>query len=260
MPLVSIIIPVYNEEKSIIDLIERLPNTHIYEIILVDDGSTDNSFNLIKKLGKNHIKIIKHERNKGYGEAILTGFKYAKGEIIVTMDSDGQHNPEEIPKLIKPIIKNRADLVIGSRYLGKCSYKVPIYIRIGEYFIKICFLTIFHQIVGNNQSGFRAFKKENIKLLKDMKYNGMGFTTELLFKFALSGFKILEIPINLNSRKYGRSYVNLIRLIKSIIVCISIYYLKKNSLDVNRLFLKKWLDLIYKKIKYLKIFNERPKD
>ena len=131
-PIISVIIPIYNEERSIRGVVDRIPNHHQYEILLVDDGSTDNSLENVKVIRNRHIKIVKHNSNKGYGAAILTGIASAKGDIIVTMDSDGQHNPEEIPKLIKPIINKQADIVIGSRYLGKSNYRVPSYTRIAE--------------------------------------------------------------------------------------------------------------------------------
>ncbi|KKL70165.1 hypothetical protein LCGC14_2107630, partial [marine sediment metagenome] len=89
--LISIVIPLYNEENTILDLIERIPNHHQYEIILVDDGSTDTSLERIKEIENRDIRIIQHERNQGYGAALLSGFKHSTGDIIVTMDSDGQH-------------------------------------------------------------------------------------------------------------------------------------------------------------------------
>ncbi len=103
-PLISVVIPVYNEEKSIKNVIDRIPNHQKYEIILVDDGSTDKSFEKVKVIKNRHIKVVKHNINKGYGAAILTGIKSTTGNIIVTLDSDGQHCPEENPKLIHPIM------------------------------------------------------------------------------------------------------------------------------------------------------------
>ena len=163
----------------------------------------------------------------GYDAALLTGFKHATGDIIVTMDSDGQHNPEEITDLIKPIINNNADFVIGSRYLGKWNYRYPLYARVGAYFIKAFFRALFLQRVRDNQSGFRAFKKEIIKILENIRYTGMGFSTELLFEVAYNQLKIVEIPISSNPRRYGTSNVHLVRIIRSISSCILNYILRK---------------------------------
>ena len=133
---VSIVIPLYNEEHSIQEVIKRIPNHRRYEIVLVDDGSTDNSVERALEVNRD-IKVYKHETNKGYGAALLTGIKHATGDIIVTMDSDGQHDPKEIERLIKPIINHQADIVIRSRYLGKCNYKVPFHTYLGEFFIEM---------------------------------------------------------------------------------------------------------------------------
>lgn len=226
-PLISIVIPLYNEEHSIKNVIERIPNHSSYEIIVVDDGSTDESINKIKEIEDRDIKIIHHGKNQGYGASILTGFKYASGDIIVTMDSDGQHNPDEIPALLKPIINDRADIVVGSRYLGSSTYKVPLYARVGEYIINLCLWFLYRQKIGNNQSGFRAFNSSSLKNLKTMRHVKFGLCTETLFKAASKNLRIKEIPINMNPRKHGCSYVKLIHIIKSISLCILFYGLKK---------------------------------
>ena len=244
--LISVIIPVYNEEKSIKDVIERIPNHLNYEIILVDDGSTDKSVLKIKEIEKDNIIILQHQKNLGYGAALITGFKNANGNIIVTLDSDGQHKPEEIEKMIKPILQDKADLVIGSRYLGDCNYKVPLFTRIGEYCVKICILTLFRQRIGNNQSGYRCFRKDILNGLNDNLFVGMGFTTEFLLECALNNLKILEIPINLNPREYGTSSVNLVEIFKSILKSMAIYYLKRYNLKINASFVKNSINTILK--------------
>ena len=244
--LISVIIPVYNEENSIKDVIKRIPNHRNYEIILIDDGSTDKSVLKIKEIERDNIILLQHQKNLGYGAALITGFKNATGNIIVTLDSDGQHNPEEIEKMIIPILQDKADLVIGSRYLGKCDYKVPIYTRIGEYCVKICMLTLFRQRVGNNQSGYRCFRKEILNGLNDNLFVGMGFTTEFLFECAHNKLKILEIPISLNSREHGTSYVNIVGIFKSILNCIAIYFLKRYKLKINGSIIKNSINNILK--------------
>ena len=117
--LLSIILPMYNEEHTIGKVLENLPKGKLIEIIVVDDHSTDNSLEAINKVnGKNEIQVIKHKENKGYGAAIVTGINKACGSVLVTMDSDGQHSPYDILTMIKPIVDGEADYTIGSRYLG----------------------------------------------------------------------------------------------------------------------------------------------
>jgi len=222
-PFLSIVIPLYNEEKSIGKVIKNIPNHRPQEILVVNDGSTDKSIEEVKKLNHEKVRIIHHKHNLGYGAAILTGIRKAKGDIIVTLDSDGQHDPKEIPKLIRPIEKNQTDLVIGSRYLGKCLYDVPLHTRAGEFIIKKVLKVIFGQPIKNNQSGFRAFNNKIKYCMDKIRFKGMGFTTELLFRSGIHNLKFKEVPIKVKKRYYGTSYVYLPKLVKSIFMCILFY-------------------------------------
>ncbi len=185
----------------------------------------------------------------------MNTFKYATGDIIVTIDSDCQHNPEEISNIIKLFFNDQADIVVGSRYLGSSSYKLALYARVGEYFINLCLWLLFRQKIRNNQAGFRAFRKETVNIFKNIKCTGMGFTTVLLFRAAYKNLRIKEIPISLNSREEGTSYVKLARILKSVSFCILFYTLKKFNLDLNRLLPKNLLNSIYKRVKHLKFFQ-----
>ena len=225
--LISIVIPLYNEEKSIKKVLSKIPYDENYEILVVDDGSTDNSVQKIQEINDPRINIIKHEQNQGYGKAILSGFKYSKGSIVVTLDSDGQHNPEEISRVIRPIKFNKADMIIGSRYLGKSNYKVPLYVRTGEMVISYILWVFFGNKINNNQSGFRAFNRKSINCIKYTKDTGMGFTTEILFRSCQSNLRLREIPITVNPRMHGVSRVHLIKLIKSILLCVAYYFFRK---------------------------------
>ncbi len=229
--LTSIVIPLYNEAKSIKDVIDRIPNHHLYEIIIVDDGSTDNSVEMIKEIENRDIRIIQHGKNRGYGASILTGFENAVGDIIVTMDSDGQHNPEEIPQLIIPIINNQADFVVGSRYLGSSNYKVPLHTRVGENLISLCLWFLYRQKIRNNQSGFRAFNSKYVKIFRSIRDTKFGLCTQMIYKAAEHGLRVSEIPIKMNVRQYGSSRVDLFKIIISVSYCILIFSVKRFKLN-----------------------------
>jgi len=226
-PLISIILPVYNEEKSIKSVINRIPEIINCEIIIVDDGSTDKTIQKIKEIDNPNIKILKHTKNQGYGAAILGGLKHAQGDIIVTIDSDGQHNPEEIPYLIKTILNNKADIAIGSRYKGKSNYNYPLYRRIGEFVIKVIIWIFFYQEIANNQSGFRAFKSSIKYIFNDMNHKGMEFTTEFLFRAYSNELKIKEVPISVNARVHGSSKVKNNQILRGVCGSIIRYFRKK---------------------------------
>ena len=216
-PFLSIIIPAYNEAISLPDVISNVPKDLLEksEIIVVNDGSEDNTDEVVKKLD---VVVIKHILNRGYGAALLTGFKAALGDIIVTIDADNQNRVEEIPNLIKPILDDDADFVIGSRYLGEHYYKIPFTTRLGEkltYFL----LRIRYGIrISNSQSGFRAFKGKILDDITPIREEKMAFTIELLVKALRKKYRIIEVPKTEEERKYGKSKVN--RLIDG----LSIFY------------------------------------
>ena len=252
--LISIVIPVYNEEKSIRKVLEQLPKHKSIEIILVDDHSTDYSLDEIKKAKKvTKIKVIKHEKNQGYGSAILTGIKHAAGFIVVTMDSDGQHRPEDIFYLVAPIFANKADITIGSRYHGTYNYRLPVSTRIGEAVIEKFMFIFFGQKVSNNQGGFRAFHKRTLKIFKDIKFKDYAFTTELLFKASLLKFKIKECPIHLVDREHGTSKIVLSKLIFSLLLCVAYYSLQR----INSPYYNKWMMKQYYFLKKLPIYRKQ---
>ncbi len=229
--LLSIILPVFNEERIIKLVLENLPKNKNIEIIVVDDHSTDNS---IKKIGKlqNGIKIrlFKHKRNTGYGGAIKTGVMAATGDCLITMDSDGQHSPFDILSLIKPIFEGEADMTIGSRYLGANYYDLPLITRLGEAVMEKLIQIFFKQKVMNNQNGFRAFNRKIIPLFNDTKYQDYTSATEIILKTALKGYRIKECPIKLYHRQFGSSGIGLSKLALNLFSCIFLYYLKKIKL------------------------------
>ena len=226
--LMSIILPMYNEEHTIGKVLGNLPKGKLIEIIVVDDHSTDNSLEEINKVnGKNEIQVIKHKENKGYGAAIVTGINNACGRVSVTMDSDGQHSPYDILAMIKPIFEGEADYTIGSRYLGSYFYKLPVSTRLGEVLIEKLIQIFFGKKIMNNQNGFRAFNKKIIPLFNNTKYQDYTSATEIILKTALKGYRIKECPIKLYHRQFGSSKIGLTKLTLNLFSCLFLYYLKK---------------------------------
>ena len=231
--LISIILPLYNEEKTIRSILEDLPKNKSIEVIIIDDHSSDNSLNEIRKVeGYGKFKIIRHLANSGYGKAIITGMQYATGDVIVCMDTDGQHSPADILDLIKPIFEGEADYTIGSRYLGSYHYRLPIATRLGEILIEKLIQFFFGIKIMNNQNGFRAFDKKLIPLFSKAKFLGYAFCTEQILQAKLSEYRILECPVKLYNREFGYSKIRLRKLTLNIFACLLIYYLKKFRLNL----------------------------
>ena len=249
--LISIVIPVWNEGKTIFSILNSLPNNDKIEIIVIDDYSTDNSVHEIEKVQKNReIKLYKHKGNKGYGKAILTGIKSSNGKIIITMDADGQHCPEDIYTLIQPILDGDADFTIGSRYLGTYNYKLPISTRFGEIIIEKLVHIFFGKKVVNNQGGFRAIDRRIFKIFNDIQFKNYAFTTELIIRAQLYGFRIKECPITLLDRVHGSSRIILNKLAFNLFSCIFRYLIVKIKMKI---FNKK--DIVFRQHKL--IFGEK---
>ena len=188
-------IPAYNEEKNIASIIIKLKKI-AQKIIVCNDGSTDLTGEIAQKLGA---VVINHPKNLGYGSGIRSIFQKAKeidSDILVTFDADGQHQVEDIKKVIEPILKNEVDVVIGSRFLENKNVSTPEYRKIGIKLITKVTNSTLKEKITDSQSGFRAYNKDVITKL-DPGDVGMGISTEILIKASSYGFKIAEVPINI---------------------------------------------------------------
>lgn len=185
-------IPAFNEEKNIASLIIKLKRLS-YDVIVVNDGSNDTTSDIAKSLG---VIVIDHNKNKGYGAAISSLFQKAKEldyDILVTFDADGQHQTTDIQRVLEPILNNKADIVIGSRFLEKTS-NIPKYRKFGiQTITKLSNVTTKNKIV-DSQSGFRAYNKKVLNEITPVE-NGMGVSTEILIKANKKDIKIHEISI-----------------------------------------------------------------
>lgn len=185
-------IPAYNEEKTIARVI-LLTKKHVNKIVVCDDGSTDFTADIAESLGA---IVIKHEKNKGYGAALRNLFQKARAldaDVFVTLDGDGQHDPEEIPRIIKPLEDGDADITIGSRFLAEQKNDLPVYRRVGVKVITKMSNGQHENKISDAQSGFRAYNRKAIQSLALLE-NGMGVSAEILLRARDKGLRIEEIP------------------------------------------------------------------
>jgi glycosyltransferase involved in cell wall biosynthesis len=225
--LLSIIIPVYNEELTVGNIIDRVKTVMQQtglknEIIVVDDCSYDKSLEVAKKRSA---KICTLKQHLGKGYALRAGFAKAKSDIIVTIDSDGSHRPEELPRVLAPILQDKADLVIGSRYLNQknvAARKLNAFgVKLFNYFIQL----LTGVAVTDSQSGYRAMKREVLKN-QNLKSGEYEIESEMLVKTAKKNFRITEVPISFEQRTYGRSGVDPIVDGFKILLSIILAYMK----------------------------------
>jgi glycosyltransferase involved in cell wall biosynthesis len=225
--LVSIIIPVYNEELTVGNVIERvktiMQQTGLkYEVIVVDDYSADKSFMVAKKYG---VRVYRLKMHLGKGYGLRAGFAKAEGDVIVTIDSDGSHRPEELPRVLTPILQNQADLVIGSRYLKQKDVAARKLNAFGVQIFNFLIQMLTGVAVTDSQSGYRAMKRAVLKN-QQLKSGGYEIESEILVKTAKEDFRVVEAPISFEQRTYGRSGVDPVNDGFRILLSILIAYLK----------------------------------
>lgn len=186
-----VIIPAFNEEIAIESVILK-SSLYVDDVLVIDDGSNDNTSKIAKSSGA---RVITHTKNLGKGFALKDGFNFAKDyDLVVTIDGDGQHNPDEIPILIDPILNDGADFVNGSRYLNGFEENTPTYRRIGQKVLDIATNISAGIKVTDSQSGFRAFSKKAISVFR-FNDAGFGIESEMLADAADNNLKIVEVPI-----------------------------------------------------------------
>ena len=191
---ITIGIPAYNEEKNIAAIITKLKKI-TDSIIVCDDGSSDMTSEIAKNLG---VIVISHKKNMGYGAAIRTIFEKSAeigSDILVTFDADGQHRVEDVSRVLRPLENSEADIVIGSRFLGKQS-NVPNYRKLGIKVITQVTNSSIKTKLTDSQSGFRAYSKQVLSKIS-LSEIGMGISTEILIKASSGGLRITEVPITI---------------------------------------------------------------
>ena len=194
-------IPAYNEERIISDIVHRTKK-FVDKVVVCDDGSSDNTVQNAKQAGA---EIIQHRKNQGKGAAMKSLFNHAKqidADIIVTMDGDGQFLPEEIPRILEPVIENRSDIVIGYRFDD--TTEMPAYRKIGNKLLDRATNIAVDLPVRDSQSGFRAYSKKALDMI-NFSTDGFGADSEILINAAKSGLKISEVKVTVIYNTGGRT-------------------------------------------------------
>jgi glycosyltransferase involved in cell wall biosynthesis len=204
---VSIIIPAFNEEKTIgtvLHNIEKLQqNMPSIEVVVVDDGSQDKTADEIARFS--FAKCVKHKENRGKGSALCTGFSVATGDIFVIQDADMEYSPLDIPKLLKPILHNVADVVYGSRLIG--SHKgMSLTHYIGNKILSLTSRLLIHAPVTDVMTGHKCMTREVVETLT-LKEDGFGIEIEITAQIFRNGWRFQEIPIAYSKRRYGISKI-----------------------------------------------------
>lgn len=212
-----IIIPAYNEQEAILQTVNKLMHNDNFDYIVINDGSTDNTDQILKK---NNIKHVTLPFNLGIGGAMQTGYIYAlinNYDYAIQLDADGQHKPEELEILIQEMKTSKVDMVIGSRFVEKSNYKGSLIRRIGIYYFYYMLLIIARIKINDPTSGYRIVNKNIIKEFAQ-SYPVDYPEVEVLVQLARKNYQIKEVKVEMNARQGGTSSITPIK---------SIYYMLK---------------------------------
>ena len=201
--LLSIVIPAYNEEHFLPEVLRRVKETpYEKEIIVVDDASVDGTKRNLEGLRDGGIRVVCHEQNAGKGAAVRSGIKIASGDIIIIQDADLEYDPKDYPALLEPILAGNADVVYGSRFLGG-PHRV-FYFRhyVGNKIVTLLSNVFSDLNLSDMETGYKAFARrvfDNITI----ESNRFGFEPEITAKVARRGYRVYEVPVSYHGRSYN---------------------------------------------------------
>jgi len=200
---ISVVIPVFNEVNTIEDIVGRvLALGLVDEIIVVDDCSTDGTRGILKALSNDNVRIFYHDINQGKGASLRTGFKEAKGDIVIIQDADLEYDPAEYPKLIKPILDGKADVVYGSRFIGGEEHRVLFFWHmIGNKFLTLLSNMLTNLNLTDMETCYKVFRRDILDKVT-IEETRFGFEPEITAKISKLNARIYEVGISYSGRRY----------------------------------------------------------
>jgi glycosyltransferase involved in cell wall biosynthesis len=204
----SIVIPCYNEQSTIADVVRSVSETPLdmaREVIVVDDHSTDGTPAVLQSLrqGMPALRVLCHERNRGKGAALHTGFAAATGDFVIVQDADLEYDPRDIPALLGPLVEGRADVVYGSRFVGSASHRVLYFWHsLGNRVITLACNMFSNLNLTDIEVGYKAFRRDVLTGL-NLREQRFGFEPEITLKVARRGCRVYEVGISYAGRTYA---------------------------------------------------------
>lgn len=203
--LLSIVVPVYNEAATITQVIDCLQATLrplLFEILLIDDGSTDGTNEHIHRFSSDSVRVFTHAMNRGKGAALRTAFRECRGDIIVIQDADLEYDPRDIPRLIKPILDGKAEVVFGSRFHGEVQRVHLFTHRLGNAILTFLSNLMTNLNLSDMECGYKAFRREALESF-EVRENRFGVEPEITAKVARRGYRVSEVLVSYSGRDYS---------------------------------------------------------
>jgi glycosyltransferase involved in cell wall biosynthesis len=203
--LVSIVVPAYNEARTIQQVLQRVADEDLggpYEVIVVDDGSTDGTADLAEQTGLDAVRVVRQPVNRGKGAAVRTGVAQTRGDVVVIQDADLEYDPADLPRLLDPLRRDVADAVYGTRLRGGEPQRAHLFWHYaGNRFLSLLTNVLFNTTISDMEVGYKAFRGELIRSL-ELRSDDFAFEAEVTAKILRRGVRLYEVPISY----YGRTY------------------------------------------------------
>jgi glycosyltransferase involved in cell wall biosynthesis len=201
----SIIMPVYNERDTLEEIVQQVLDTGlVHELVVVDDGSTDGSREVMQQWeGHDTVRVVFQDENYGKGSAVRTGFKVATGDIFLVQDADLEYDPRDYKDLIRPIEENRADVVYGSRFMGKPARKMYFWHRLGNFMLTMLTNVLYNLDLSDMETCYKAFRADVVQDIP-LHAKRFEFEPEITAKVAKRGYRLVEVGVSYYGREFDQ--------------------------------------------------------
>jgi len=199
----SVIVPVYDERNTVVEIVRRMRAVDLpvdLEIVIVDDGSTDGTRDVLRQLADSTVRVVLHEHNKGKGAAIRTGLEKVTGDLVLIQDADLEYDPEDWPKLLNPVLRGKAQVVYGSRFTGERRNMLFLH-WVGNRFLSLVTNVLYNTTLSDMETCYKLFDRT---VLEGITINAsrFEFEPEITAKLLRRGIRIYEVPISYTGREF----------------------------------------------------------